>query len=105
MEAKEKARWARILKVYGITQQQYEELDSGSCPICVRNWSDTVRPCIDHDHKTGHIRGLLCIYCNRYIVGRHRDADRLRRVADYLCLEPKGWVVPAKPKRKRRQKK
>jgi hypothetical protein len=104
MEAKEKARWARILKVYGITPEQYAELDTGGCPICLRPWGGTVRACIDHDHVTGQIRGLLCIYCNRYVVGRNRDADRIRRVADYLCAELRGWVVPPKPKRKKRKR-
>lgn len=100
-EKKEKARWARILKVYGINQEQYQELDTGGCPVCVRPWSPTVRPCVDHNHHTGEIRGLLCVYCNRYIVGRHRDADLVQRVADYLRTQSTGWFVPIKPKRRR----
>lgn len=101
---KDKARWARILKTYGITKEQYDELDTGNCPICLRDWSDTVRPCVDHDHATGDIRGLLCIWCNRRAVGRFRDYSLVQRIADYLRAERKGWIVPPKPKKKRRKK-
>jgi len=105
-EAKEKARWSRILRVYGITREQYNELDLGYCPICLSEWSDSVRPCVDHDHKTGRVRGLLCIYCNRYCVGNFRDSVLVERIASYLRgadLRPE-WIVPPKPKKKRKKR-
>lgn len=102
-EKKEKAKWQRILRVYGITKDQYDELDIGSCPVCLRAWDNVVRPCIDHDHASGHIRGLLCTFCNRYRVGRLRDADLVQRIADYLLGPFKGWVVPKKKPKKRRR--
>ena len=99
-----KARWARILKVYSLTKQQYEELDHGHCPICTRVWSDTVVPCIDHDHKTGKVRGLLCRYCNRYCVGRFRDPDVVQRIVDYLRTGLQSiFIMPPKPKKKRKK--
>jgi hypothetical protein len=101
-EKKEKARWARIFRVYGIDKDQYSELDLGNCPICLRVWSDTVRPCIDHDHSTGDLRGVICLYCNHRIVGRHRDGDLIQRMADYLKAPRRGWIVPPKPKKKRK---
>ena len=101
MDKKEKARWARIKRVYGLTKEMYDELDKGHCEICLRDWSDSVRPCVDHDHKTGDIRGIICLYCNHRIVGRHRDGDLIQRVADYLRRERRGWVVPPKKKRKK----
>ncbi len=103
-EKKEKARWRRILKVYGITREQYGLIDNGSCPVCLRSWSVTVRPCIDHDHVTGHIRGLLCGYCNHYRVGRHRDHDLVYRIAQYLTPPFTEWVVPKKPKKQKKKK-
>lgn len=103
-ERKEKARWSRILRVYGITKEQFEELNVGTCPICLRLFDSDVRPVIDHDHTTGEIRGVLCFYCNHRIVGRHRDGDLIRRVADYLDAPRRGWIVP-KPKKKRKKKK
>lgn len=104
-ERKEKARWQRIFRVYGITKEQYDEIDKGSCPICLRAWSDSVRPVIDHDHSTGDVRGILCFYCNHRVVGRHRDGDLIQRVADYLKGPRKGWIVPKKKPKKRKKKK
>lgn len=101
---KDKARWSRILRVYGITKEQYDEIDLGFCNICLRSWSDTVRPCVDHDHITGDIRGIICLYCNHRIVGRHRDADLMDRVSSYLRGPFKGWIVPKKKKKKRKKK-
>ena len=48
---------------YGITQKDYEaikELQNSKCLICGRSVSLVV----DHDHKTGELRGLLCGRCN-----------------------------------------
>lgn len=104
-EKKEAARWKRILRVYGITKEQYDELDTGFCFVCQRVWDDSTRPCVDHDHVTGEVRGLLCIYCNRYRVGRQRDGDIAQRVADYLKAPRRGWIVPKRPKRRTRKKK
>lgn len=103
-ERKDRARWARIKRVYGITKSDYDELDLGHCPICTRVWSDAVRPVVDHDHKSGEIRGILCFYCNHRVVGRHRDGSLIRRVADYLDSDRRGWIVPAKKKKRRKKK-
>lgn len=99
---KEKARWARIKRVYGLTKEQYDELDPGFCKICLRPWSNTVRPCVDHDHHSGHVRGVICLYCNHRILGRHRDSGVIRRMADYLDEPSRQWVVPVKKKRKKK---
>lgn len=104
-EKREKARWSRILRVYGITKEQYDEIDAGRCHICLRDWSDSVRPCVDHDHHTGEVRGIICLYCNHRLVGRHRDADLIYRIGDYLSAPRRGWIVPKKKKRKKRAKK
>lgn len=104
-ERREAARWARILRVYGLTKEQYDELDKGYCPICLRAWDDRVRPCVDHDHVSGEVRGLLCIWCNRRAVGNFRDGALVRRVADYLDEPRRGWIVPKKKRRKKRGRK
>lgn len=79
-------------------------MDLGHCPICVRDWSDTVRPVIDHDHVTMDVRGLLCFYCNHRVLGRHRDADLIQRVVDYLKAPRRGWIVPKRKRVKRKRK-
>ncbi len=61
-------------KKHGIifTQEEYlDKLDSqgGCCAICkVPQIELSRRLSVDHNHKTGQIRGLLCPQCN-YIVG------------------------------------
>lgn len=39
---------------------------------------------VDHDHRGGRVRGVLCFRHNRYLVGRHRDGTWLRAAADYI---------------------
>lgn len=102
-ERKERARWQRIKRVYGITKEQYIELDRGHCPICLREWSDRVRPAIDHDHVDGWVRGIVCLYCNRTRIGRFRDSNLVRRIADYLD-QTFEHVVPPKKKKRRKKK-
>lgn len=105
-------RGKHLLLKYGINEQQYTDLydkQEGCCAVCKRAASSfRYRLAVDHDHKTGDIRGLLCIHCNRYVVGRHRrenGAELLKAAYDYLLSEYPGWVVPPKKKRKKRKKK
>jgi len=84
----------RRMKLYGITVDEYEELkqrQDGRCAICGRTQEQSGKSlrelCIDHDHKTGRVRGLLCTRCNTMIAGiEHEDDifDTLKRVKDYL---------------------
>src|SRR5882672_9589375 len=105
------SRARHLLKKFGITEEQYDELDrkqQGCCAVCGRH-SDRfkVRLSVDHDHDTGEIRGLLCINCNRYIVGRHRrekGSALLLSAYKYLKAVYPGWIVPPKPKRKRKKR-
>lgn len=57
----------RIRKVYGIEEKKYETMlaeQGGACAVCLRLFTDAREPCVDHDHKSGRIRGLLCRKCN-----------------------------------------
>ena len=55
----------------------------GVCAIC-GNPPKTRRLHIDHDHKTGKVRGLLCFQCNRFTLGKYAKPAKLRAAADYL---------------------
>ncbi len=53
------------MKRYGITAEYFNEmydLQEGRCGICDKPFQK--RPDVDHDHKTGEVRGLLCRGCN-----------------------------------------
>jgi len=65
----------------------------GKCAICGRRPTQFRRLCIDHDHRTGEIRGLLCDYCNTTIGFLKDDADWLASAADYLkeCPTRRLW--------------
>lgn len=101
------ARAGHLRRKYGITQEQYDDIlakQSGCCAICSKTPEDEgVNLAVDHNHKTGEIRGILCRYCNHRVVGRHTDGDLLRRVASYLDNET-GLFVPVR-KRVRKPRK
>lgn len=72
----------------GITVEQYNEMfekQAGKCAIC-GNTEDVSkkRLAIDHCHKEGHVRGLLCQLCNTG-MGKFKDNyDNLLKAAEYL---------------------
>ena len=91
-KAARKARDTRLRKTYGISSRQWSAMfkrQGGQCPICLKNlfkpWNaeGKVAANVDHDHKTGRIRGLLCWLCNRKRVG-NMTAQLSRRVTEYL---------------------
>lgn len=56
------------------------EQERNGCRIC----GTLADLCIDHNHATGHVRGILCQTCNRAIGLLGDSAERLRRAAEYL---------------------
>lgn len=54
---------------YGITIEDYNVMfqeQNGCCAICRIHQSQFKNKLsVDHDHKTGRVRGLLCVNCNR----------------------------------------
>lgn len=79
-----------LLRDYGITQDQYDNLlrsQNGGCAICSSPVSgDLRRPNlhVDHNHTTGKVRGLLCMRCNVAIGSFSDDPILLMRAIKYL---------------------
>lgn len=92
-------RW-RAMNLYGLSEEQIDLLfKEKSCELCGRDFSDKVRSCVDHDHETGIVRGLLCLRCNS-MLGYLRDAPLLfKKVVAYLEGERKYSIVPVRPDR------
>jgi DNA-directed RNA polymerase subunit RPC12/RpoP len=109
MTDKDKSRASHLKRLYGITIQQYDEMLTNQdqrCAICTRHAEEfKTRLAVDHNHITGEIRGLLCSYCNHRVIGRHRDADLLRKMADYVDQGTGLFVPEQRPKKRRRKKK
>ncbi len=70
---------ANLKRKYGLTLEAYEEMlirHSNRCAICATLISDLTLQgsyiCVDHNHVTGKVRGLLCNDCNQGL-GRFKD--------------------------------
>ena len=77
----------RRLKRRGATQQIYNELyeaQRGCCAICSEPEEKFSWLCIDHDHTSGRIRGLLCPNCNRGIGLLKDSSELLQKAHHYL---------------------
>ena len=80
------------LKKYGLTPETFDAMlvaQGGGCAIC----GTLVVPvrgsfCVDHDHATGRVRGLLCVECNSGLGQFKDDRALLRASIDYLSRAP-----------------
>lgn len=74
MTKKEKAKDSHLRRKYGIDLKKYKEmlkLQNYSCAICLKHQSNFKKSlCVDHNHKSGRVRALLCFFCNRRRVGQ-----------------------------------
>lgn len=71
----------------GVTDEQYERLlaaQGGHCALCP-NTPKTRRLAVDHEHRTGRVRGLLCHRCNRALP-TWMTAGWMNRAALYLSV-------------------
>lgn len=90
---------------YGITEAIYFEMvkqGEGGCWICKRKPLPGKALNVDHQHllkaekkagaKFGKVRGLLCFFCNKYLVGRRKSehAYMFENAAKYLRSD-KDW--------------
>jgi hypothetical protein len=70
---------------YKITAIDYYRMlasQNGGCRICGKK--TIKRLSVDHDHKTGRVRGLLCVTCN-FVLGHAKDdVALLRKAIEYL---------------------
>ena len=75
-----------LKRLYGITLDDYDrmlELQGGACAIC-RRFPGKRALAVDHNHRTGEVRGLLCYMCNYAMGVWKEDAERFLRVYKYL---------------------
>ncbi len=77
-------------RVYGLSRDDFREmwnLQAGRCAICLERLIDdgSRQAHVDHDHKTGRVRGILCVDCNVGLGRFKDDVSALRRAVEYLA--------------------
>lgn len=89
----EKIREYNLKKNYGITKERYLEMwvaQDKKCAICgsehsaIRKTGTIHNLCVDHCHKTGKVRGLLCVKCNAGIGNFKDNPQSLIAAAEYV---------------------
>jgi len=77
----------KLKRVYGITLEDFQNMlrqQGGVCAICQQECDKRPRLSVDHCHKTGRVRGLLCHGCNTALGYMRDDPERLHRAITYL---------------------
>ena len=81
-------RKKKLKSTYGITPEDYNNMfkeQKGCCAICGVHQSERKkRLAVDHCHKTGKIRGLLCSNCNTGIGNLRDSIELLEQAIKYL---------------------
>lgn len=89
-EQGKEVKWGSHLKrMYGITESDFYamwERQGKVCAICRKecNKSSRTKLCVDHCHKTGKVRGLLCFKCNTGLGRFNDDTNLFEQAIKYL---------------------
>lgn len=85
------ARWKHIANRYGLTRADFEAMllaQGNRCAICATTLDasgpSASAPNVDHDHKTGQVRAILCKPCNIALGHLRDDPNVVRAALDYL---------------------
>ena len=87
-------RLRRVERKYNLPREKYLQMivdQQNLCAICHQpeTWltyrDKTVRPlCVDHCHKTGNVRELLCVKCNALLGHAQDNPEILKSAIEYL---------------------
>lgn len=94
---KDRAHEAMVARTYGLAPGQYEalyEAQGGRCAVdFCRATGKSKKLAVDHDHKTGEVRGLLCRTHN-LLIGYNQDRPEVfDSLAEYLRNPPARRVL------------
>ncbi len=93
---KAKAHKARLRYLYDISVDQFDSMfrgQNGACAICGKQNLNGRRLCIDHDHKTGKVRGLLCSPCNGFLGQIDDDKSAALKAIQYLEKYENSFII------------
>lgn len=80
-----RALW--LWREYKLTTDEWDALydkQLGRCAVCLLTLAEAKKVCVDHDHETGKVRGLLCHGCNVGLGHFFDDVASLQRAITYL---------------------
>ncbi len=83
----EQAKWGFIKRKFGITKEKFLQMlddQKNSCAICTTAFTESRNTCVDHDHLTDKVRGILCRKCNLAIGLLGDSPVVIQRAANYL---------------------
>lgn len=83
---------------YGIALDELAALRDAQfnrCEICSVEFGARTSPCVDHDHDTGKVRGLLCKHCNFAIGHLYNSPRNAVSAAVYLRATTSGLALSA----------
>lgn len=84
----EKNKHSYLLRSYNLTVEEYNklyEIQEGRCLICSKHQSELDKSlCVDHNHQTGEIRGLLCSNCNSALGFLKDNIESVKKALEYL---------------------
>lgn len=87
-ERKKAADRKSYLKVlYNLTLVEYDKMFKAQHGVCILCGKPPVNKKlgVDHDHKTGEVRGLLCVYCNTMLGHIEKNPKLISNIIKYLA--------------------
>ena len=85
----DKQRRSQAKRLYGIEATDYDKMllsQGGKCKLCLKLLT---KPCIEHNHLTNEVRGLVCQGCN-ILISNYETAQRILPIGaieSYLGLK------------------
>lgn len=81
---KEESKYRDIKRKYGLSKEAYLKLIKKQKGLCAGCQLPPKKLCVDHDHKTGKIRGILCSDCNVALGLLKDNPETLYRLRKYV---------------------
>jgi len=96
-QGKLRSKRKHLHDTYGLSLEYVESFSNCKiCDISLTNDRGPTGRCVDHDHSTGKVRGILCNNCNRALGLLGDCTNRLENAINYLKyadkLIPEDWL-------------
>lgn len=74
---------------YNLTEEEYHDMIARGCDVCTTKEG---KMCVDHNHETNEVRGVLCHNCNAALGLLKEDENRILALAAYIGDRKKSNV-------------